>query len=150
MSNSNRSFGQGAAAYAKYLGTSYGDFAIGDYMTEGLYPSLFHQDPRYFRRSEGSGWSRFRYAVGQTLLTHGDSGRTQINWSEMIGNSSAVAISNAYYADNRTASNAVSKLGMQIGVDMAANVLKEFWPDLMRNFSRHRNEVAHSKQDGLR
>src|SRR5579862_274923 len=26
--------------------------------------------------------------------------------------------------------DAVSKLGVQIGVDMAANVLKEFWPDL--------------------
>jgi hypothetical protein len=52
-----------------------------------------------------------------------------------------VAISNSYYADNRNASDAVSKFGMQIGVDMAANVLKEFWPDLERKFRRkHRND----------
>jgi hypothetical protein len=25
---------------------------------------------------------------------------------------------------------------MQLGVDMAANVLKEFWPDLQRVFAR--------------
>jgi hypothetical protein len=25
---------------------------------------------------------------------------------------------------------------MQIGVDMASNVLKEFWPDISRKFSR--------------
>jgi hypothetical protein len=75
---------------------------------------------------------------------------TQFNWSELIGNSSAVAISNAYYADNRTASNAVSKLGMQIAVDMAANALKEFWPDLMKKFSHHRKYAADSIDDTVR
>ena len=42
----------------------------------------------------------------------------------------------AYYRDNRTARDAVSKFGMQIGVDMAANILKEFWPEIRRKFSR--------------
>lgn len=136
LTNANRAFGQGAAGYGKYFGTSFADFAIGDYMTEGIYPSLLHQDPRYFRRGTGTGWSRFGYAVGQILWTHGDSGDTQFNYSELIGNSTAVAISNAYYSDNRTASNAVEKLGTQLGVDAAANVLKEFWPDFERKFSR--------------
>ena len=136
LNNSNRPFGQGAAAYGKYFGASYGDFAIGDYMTEGIMPSLFHQDPRYFRRGTGGGWRRFGYAAGQVFLTHGDSGQTQFNYSEVIGNSAAVAISNAYYTGNRTAGDAVSKLGTQIGVDMAANVLKEFWPDLRRRCGR--------------
>src|ERR1700760_3840171 len=58
LTNANPSFGQGAAAYGRYLGTSYADFVIGDYMTEAIYPSLLHQDPRYFRRGEGSGLSR--------------------------------------------------------------------------------------------
>lgn len=136
LTNANRSFGQGAAGYGRYFGTSFADFAIGDYMTEAIYPSLLHQDPRYFRRGAGGGWSRFGYAVGQILWTHGDSGNSQFNYSELIGNSTAVAISNAYYSNNRTASNAVGKLGMQLGVDAAANVLKEFWPDLERKFSR--------------
>jgi len=34
LTNANRSFGQGVAGYARYLGTSYADFVIGDYMTE--------------------------------------------------------------------------------------------------------------------
>jgi hypothetical protein len=74
--------------------------------------------------------------VGQIVLTHSDSGNTEFNFSELIGNSTAVAISNAYYSDNRTASDAVSKLGIQLGVDMAANALKEFWPDIARKFGR--------------
>jgi hypothetical protein len=137
LSNSNRPFGQGAAGYGKYLGAAYGDFMIGDYMTEAIMPSLLHQDPRYFRRGTGGGWGRLSYAMGQVFLTHGDSGHTQFNYSEILGNSAAVAISNAYYTGNRTAGDAVSKLGTQIGVDMAANVLKEFWPDLQRKFRRH-------------
>jgi len=74
--------------------------------------------------------------MGQIFWTHNDSGRTQFNYSEIIGNSTAVAISNAYYADNRNFSDAAIKLGDQIGVDLAANILKEFWPDLERKFSR--------------
>jgi hypothetical protein len=136
LTNSNRSFGQGAAGFGKYFGASYGNWMIGDYMTEGIFPTLLHQDPRYFRRSTGSGWSRLGYAMGQIFWTHRDSGGTQFNYSEVLGNSTAVAISNAYYADNRTASNAVSSLGVQLGVDMASNVLKEFWPDLERKLKR--------------
>jgi hypothetical protein len=140
LNNSNRSFGQGVAGYARYFGASYGDWLIGDYMTEGVYPALLHQDPRYFRRSTGGGWSRLGYAMSQIFWTHRDSGGTQFNYSEVLGNSTAVAISNAYYTDNRTASNAVSSLSVQLGVDMASNVLKEFWPDLERKFRRKHHQ----------
>jgi hypothetical protein len=136
--NSNRSFGQGAAGFGRYLGAAYGDIVIGDYMTEGVFPALLHQDPRYFRKGRGSGWSRLGYAAGQIFWTHTDSGGTQFNYSEIVGNSTAVAISNAYYADNRTAHQAAAKVGVQIGVDMASNILKEFWPDLQRKFRRRR------------
>ena len=51
--NSNPSFGQGAEGYAKRLGTTYADFAIENMMTEGVFPTLLHQDPRYIRRREG-------------------------------------------------------------------------------------------------
>jgi len=136
LTNANPSFGQGVAGFARYFGTAYGDFVIGDYMTEAIFPTFLHQDPRYFRRGTGSGWSRLGYAMGQIFWTHRDSGGTQFNYSEVIGNSTAVAISNAYYADNRNAADAASKLGIQLGVDMAANVMKEFWPDLERKFKR--------------
>jgi hypothetical protein len=74
--------------------------------------------------------------MGQIFWTHTDSGGTQFNYSEVVGNSAAVAISNAYYVDNRTAADGVSKLGVQLGVDMASNILKEFWPDLERKLAR--------------
>lgn len=136
--NGNRSFGQGAAGFGRYFGAAYGDFVIGNYMTEAVFPTLLHQDPRYFRRGTGSGWSRLGYAVGQIFWTHRDSGGTQFNYSEIVGNSVAVAISNGYYADNRNARDAASKLGVQVGVDTAANILKEFYPDLERAVHRRK------------
>lgn len=139
LSNSNPSFGQGVAGFARYFGTAFCDFTVGDYMTEAIYPTLLHQDPRYFRRGRGSGFSRLGYAMGQIFVTHTDSGGKQFNFSEIVGNSTAVAISNAYYPENRNVADNVSRLGVQIGIDMASNVMKEFWPDLRRKFSRKHN-----------
>lgn len=134
LTNNNRAFGQGAAGFGQYYGAAYGDLLIGDYMTEAVFPTFLHQDPRYFRRDVGSARSRLVYAIGQIFWTHTDSGGTQFNYSEVIGNSTAVAISTAYYRDNRDTGDAVTKLGMQLGVDMASNVIKEFWPDILRKF----------------
>jgi len=62
--------------------------------------------------------------MGQIVWTHRDSGGTQFNYSEVIGNSTATALSISYYADNRTAADGVSKLGMQLGVDHGCQYLK--------------------------
>jgi hypothetical protein len=136
LTNSERSFGQGGKAYVRYFATSYGDWAIGNFMTEALYPTLLHQDPRYFRRSVGGGWSRVGCAVAQIFRTHSDSGSVQFNFSEIVGNSTAAAISTAYYPDSRDTQSAATKLGIQLGVDAASNILKEFWPDMSRKFGR--------------
>ena len=136
LTNDNKSFGQGGAGYGRYFGTAFGGFVIGDYMTQAVFPTILHQDPRYFRRGMGSKWDRLGYAVGQTFWTHNDSGKTQFNYSEIVGNSVAAGISMSYYSDNRTARDAASMLGLQVGLDAAANVLKEFWPDLQRKFGR--------------
>lgn len=144
MTKASPSYGQGVTGYARYFGASYGDFVIGNYMSEAIFPALLHQDPRYFRRATGSKWSRLGYAMGQIVWTHMDSDRTQFNYSEILGNSTAVAISNLYYPDSRNAADAAVKLGTQIGVDMASNVLKEFWPDISQRFSRKRPQQVPS------
>jgi hypothetical protein len=140
LTNANRSFGQGAGAYGLYFVTSYADFSIGDFMTEAIFPTFLHQDPRYFRQGHGSTMSRLGYSIGQIFWTHTDAGGTALNTSELAGNATAVLISNAYYTGNRDASDAVAKWGTQLGVDMASNILKEFSPDIYRIFSRkHRS-----------
>jgi hypothetical protein len=87
-----------------------------------------------------------RYAIGQTFWSHNNSGRSQFNYSERLGNSAAVAISNAYYAGNRTAMDKVSQRGVQIGVDAAANILKDFYPDILRKFGRKHQQAQSLRQ----
>lgn len=145
LTNDNRSFGQGVKGYGHYFITSYADWSIGDYMTEAVCPTLFHQDPRYFRKGTGSGMSRLLYAMGQIFWTHTDSGGHMFNFSEIGGNSAAVAISQAYYPDKRTASDAASKLAVQVGVDMASNIMKEFYPEV-RRLLQHKKSGGSSGQ----
>jgi hypothetical protein len=128
-------FGTGVPAYFRYYAASATDFIVGDFMTEAIYPAMLRQDPRYFRKGTGGGWARFGYAVSQIVRTRADSGNMQVNVSEIAGNATAVAISNAYYPDNRSARSNAAKLGIQLGVDAISNVLKEFSPDLDRLFS---------------
>jgi len=107
----------------------YADYVIGDYMTEAVFPTILHQDPRYFRPAQEAA-GRDLDTLSARFLDHNDSGRGQFQFSEIAGNSTAVAISMAYYPENRDVADGVSNLGSQLGVDMASNILKEFWPDL--------------------
>jgi hypothetical protein len=134
LTNSDPSFGQGIKGYAHRFGVWYADEAIGNMFTEGIYPSLFHQDPRYFRRGSGSIGSRTWYAVSRVFVTTKDGGGHTFNYSEWLGNATAVAISQTYHPDNRTALDASTFLLEQVGTDAVSQVIKEFWPDIKRKW----------------
>jgi hypothetical protein len=142
-SNQNPSFGQGMAGFGKRLVTGYADQALGNMMTEGVFPVVLHEDPRYYRRGTGSTWSRTGYAVSRIFVTHKDSGGLRFDSSEWVGNAVATAISNTYYPDGRTAGANVGKLLEQCGIDGLSQVLKEFWPDIKHKFFE-RSEAANS------
>jgi hypothetical protein len=132
LTNDDPSFGQGAKGYAHRLGVWYLDETIGNMMTEGIFPALLHQDPRYFRKGSGSIMGRTGYALSRVIVTDKDGGAKQFNYSEWLGNGTAVAISQAYHPDNRTAVDATEFLLEQVGTDAISQVLKEFWPDIKR------------------
>jgi hypothetical protein len=134
LTDQQPSFGQGLRGYGHRLATNYADQAMGNMFTEGVFPVLLHEDPRYFRRGYGNPMARVGYALTRVLVTHKDSGGTHFNYSEWLGNATAVAISNAYYPDNRTFTDNATKLLEQVGTDAVSQVLKEFWPDIKRKW----------------
>jgi hypothetical protein len=145
LTNENPAFGQGLAGYGRRLGTAYADQAIGNMMTEAIYPSLLREDPRYFRRGHGSVGSRTWYALTRVMVTRTDSGGTRFNFSEWAGNATAAAISNAYYPDNRRAGANVAKLCEMVGTDAISQVLKEFWPDIKHKLFHHHEDTVSVK-----
>jgi len=132
LTDQNPSFGQGAKGYANRFARAYADQVIGNVLAEGVVPIVLHEDPRYFRLGQGSFWRRVGYASSRVLVTRTDSGGMRFNYSEVVGNSLAVGISNAYYPGNRNLGANFQKLTIQVSTDAFTNVLKEFWPDIKR------------------
>jgi len=142
LEDQDPSFGQGVKGYAKRIATSYADQAVGNLMTEAIFPSLLHEDPRYFRRGAGSGsnWHRVGYAITRVMVVRTDKGTWRFNYSEWLGNGASVAASNLYYpSDTRNVTDNVQKLGLQIGTDAISQVLKEFWPDWKRHLFKKKS-----------
>jgi len=137
LDDQNPSFGQGLKGYGKRYAAAYGDQAIGNILAEGLFPTLLHEDPRYFRRGTGGKWGRARYALTRVIVSRTDRGNWGFNYAEWLGNGSAAAISNFYYpADTRNFHDNVEKVTVAIATDAFSNVLKEFWPDWKKKLHR--------------
>src|SRR5579859_3183025 len=131
--NSPKSWGQGWGAYGQRFGSNFADNSIGTFMTVAVFPSLLKEDPRYYEMIHGSVKRRAWHAVNRLFVTRTDAGTHEFNYSEIVGNAAAAAISNIYHApEDRTFSRNIGTLGLLIMWDGASNELKEFWPDIRR------------------
>ncbi len=131
--NDPKQWGQGWDAYGKRFGASFADNSIGTYMTTAIFPSLLHEDPRYYQLGRGGFRRRAYHAVNRLFVTRTDSGHDRFNYSESIGNAAAAAISNIYHVpEDRTASRNATTFAFLIVYDGLSNGLKEFWPDIRR------------------
>jgi hypothetical protein len=122
-----RPFGQGAKGFGKYYAGAFADQSIGNLMTEAIFPTLLHQDPRYFIKENRGFLNRTGYAISREVITRNDDGRNHFNMSELVGNAVAAGISNVYYpAADRTLGKTATKWVQQISLDTAFNIMKEF------------------------
>ena len=133
-SDSDSSYGQGAQGYAKRYGTAYGDAAIENFMASAVFPSVLHQDPRFYQLGHGGFRKRAAHALSRVVITRSDSGQTQFNYSEILGAGTAAAISTyTYHPQNeRSFGNVATTWVSQMGWDAATYMVKEFWPDLRK------------------
>ncbi|HTB91713.1 MAG TPA: hypothetical protein VK728_02710 [Candidatus Sulfotelmatobacter sp.] len=139
--NTEPSYGQGLKGYSKRYATTYTDSAVGTLMTTSVFPTLLHQDPRYFQLGTGTKWHRLKYSVSRIFITRSDSGVTQFNYSEILGNAVAAGISNTYHPDyQRTFSNTMNVWSTDILLNTLCNVAKEFWPDIRRAIHNRRTK----------
>lgn len=137
MSNSDPGYRQGALGYAKRYGASFVDSTDENFMVGAVYPSLFRQDPRYYQMGKGGLIHRTGYSVSRIFLTRADSGRTEFNFSEFFGSATSTAIGTTYrVGSEKNVGDAATDWGTMVAWDTAANLLKEFWPDIHNKFRR--------------
>ncbi|MGA8429591.1 MAG: hypothetical protein WB729_07195 [Candidatus Sulfotelmatobacter sp.] len=163
--NTEPGYGQGWEGYAKRYGSAFADGTIENVMVGAVFPSLFHQDPRFYQSSQGGFSRRTGYAISRIFVTRTDSGQSQFNYSEIFGSALSAAIStNTYHprafistrfvpatdeliyihnASDRTLSNTASVWGTQLIYDTITIEIKEFWPDIHRKLShKHESDAA--------
>jgi hypothetical protein len=156
--NSEPAYGQGWLAYAKRYGTTAGDSTVENFMVGAVFPSVLHQDPRFYQSEKGGFFRRSGYAVSRIFVTRTDSGHAQFNFSEVFGSAVAAGISTYSYhpkstylrtptnphlfiGSDRTLSNTASVWATQVSLDTITILIKEFWPDVHRKMS-HKDKQA--------
>jgi len=158
--NSEPAFGQGWAAYGKRYGATAADSTIENFLVGAVFPSVLHQDPRFFQSSAGGFGRRTWYSVTRIFVTRTDSGHSQFNYSEIFGSAMGAAISTYSYhprstylstpanphlfvGSDRTLGNAGDVWATQLTLDTITIAVKEFWPDIHRKLShKHGGETA--------
>lgn len=142
--NSEPSYGQGAEGYAKRYGAAFADGTIENLWTGAILPSVLRQDPRFYQMPEGGFVHRTEYAVSRIFVTRTDSGRSQFNFSEILGSAISAALSTYTYHPHadRTFRNTATVWGTQLGYDAITIGVKEFWPDIKRMIGGKRQSAS--------
>jgi hypothetical protein len=103
-------WGQDGPSYAKRFAAGYGDALFGRFIGAAILPSIFHQDPRYFYMGPAQPTSsRFWHAISSGVIARGDNGRTQPNYSHILGNAAAGALSTVYHPAGTSAGSLAAR-----------------------------------------
>jgi hypothetical protein len=131
-------WGQGAGAYGKRVVSTVGYTAVYGALAFGL-DSTLHQDPRYFRSRSAGFWRRTGHALRGTFLTRTDQGGETLSTWRLGSAYGAAFLSNQWYPDRlNTVRLGVAQGSLRLGLDFAANLGSEFWPDFKRKILRRK------------
>jgi hypothetical protein len=131
--NDDPSFGQGGAGYGKRLAAGYTDEVQFRFFKEFAYPSVFSEDPRYYRLGQGPKTRRFLHAVTHAVVAYNDNGRPMFNFSEWLGEISGTSLSNLYHPGaKRGFTPAAREVAFDVALDIGYDELREFWPEVAK------------------
>ena len=131
-------FGGGMKGFGQRMGVSAAGEEAAAFFSGFAFPTLFHQDPRYFRSHQQRIIDRLAYAASRVIIGRSDEGHTMINYSAISGQFVQAAISNAYipYRNESVSGTIENALAGLSGVAQA-QILNEFWPDIKTFVTRH-------------
>jgi hypothetical protein len=127
--NSDPQFGQGSQGYGKRFGAALADQASGYFFKDFAYPTIFFEDPRYYRLGRGTFGRRLLHAAEHSVLAHKEDGSPMFNFSEWLGTTTTASLSNLYHPGNKRGfSPTAERVGYSVANDIGFDVLREFWP----------------------
>jgi len=133
--HSDPSFGQGAAGYGKRFGANFAGLASGSFFGDFVYPTIFAEDPRYYRLAHGGGRRRVLHALGHAFIANREDGTHMVNASQWFSLTTVAVLSNTYHPDNRRGvTPAAQRVAYGAVQNIGFDVLREFWPEIARKF----------------
>lgn len=133
-------FGSGGVAFGRYYWHALADQQIENISVEFLVPALTHEDTRYYTLGTGGFRKRLGYSLSRVVVTRSDSGKKTVNLGEILGAGLASGVSSRYYPPSkRDAGSVLDSYALNIGIDAASFVLREFDADLGRALSRKKH-----------
>jgi hypothetical protein len=135
-------YGQGMEGYGKRYGALVADREASSFFESFLLPTLFRQDPRYFRKGQQTPiFHRVEYAASRVLVTRADDGHNTFNTSLVLGTLLVKGLTNGYYPEQqRGFGDTMERFGTSLLSSAQTNLLREFWPDIKRIFRKHEPE----------
>jgi hypothetical protein len=148
--NWDPSFGQGGAGYGKRFAAAFADQASGLFFKDFAYPTIFREDPRYYRQAYGGGRKRLLHVFEHAVVAHKDNGSQMFNFSEWLGTTSAEVLSNTYHPGNGwRVGNTSEHISFDILEDVGLDILREFWPEISHKLKLpFREETTQSDTPG--
>jgi hypothetical protein len=144
VDNSN-DFGTGFRGFAYRYGVSVADSTSCRFFRTFLFPAILKEDPRYFRKSQGSFRSRLGYSLSRLFVTRSDAGKSAFNWSRLLAGGAAAGLGNTYYPESqRDTGGVLLRFGLSYGAEAGANFLKEFAPEIARKFKSKKVAIGQS------
>jgi hypothetical protein len=139
--NQTPKYGEGWPNYGRRFGAAVADFGTQSFFSAGVFATLLHQDPRYFRKGPASGvLPRAWYSVTRIFVCRADSGRPVFNASNLLGMSAGIAASNLYYPSaSRTGVVMAGRIETSLLGGVTGNLLSEFWPDIQHKLFRKKS-----------
>ncbi len=126
-------YGQGTAAYGKRFGSSMARLASSNFFGTFVLASALHQDPRFFPQKSVRFPRAVKYSFERVVKTRSDDGRDVINWSGLLGPLLSEGLANSYFPDHdRTVHQTFQRYGTDLAVRVGTNILREYWPIIVR------------------
>jgi hypothetical protein len=140
--NQTPKYGEGWPAYGQRFGAAVADFGTQNFFSAGVFATVLHQDPRYFRKGPQSKIAtRIAYSISRLLICRQDSGKSAFNASNILGMGLGITASNVYYPSaSRSGSVMAGRIETSMFGGVMGNLMSEFWPDIQDKFFRKKHK----------
>ncbi len=138
--DSNPQYGSDSGAFGERLGAAALLQNTRAILSDGIMAAVFRQDPRYYRQGHRPIKQRLYHAAERVFIIRSDAGNYQPNYSQLLGNAVATALTMTYYpAVSATWPKTAKGYGISLAQGALGNEIHEFTPMLERlAFHHHR------------